>query len=142
MPAYSARFRLCAAISGTASGASPHRFDDASATERQTELASVSAVHVCQPGPVAFQRASVSRGSRSELLARTFPVFGRPRGFSMLAADAAQMISGSTSHALRARSKVAAVQASFSRSVRNAPVWGARSMVQGARAPSRNLSYC
>ncbi len=37
-------------------------------------------MRVCQPGPLAFQRARVSGGSRSEISMRVLPVFGRPRG--------------------------------------------------------------
>jgi hypothetical protein len=51
---------------------------------------------------------------------RALPDFGRPRGFNILAADAAPKISGSTSRALRARAKVSFVHAGFSRSA----FWG------------------
>jgi hypothetical protein len=47
---------------------------------------------------------------------RALPDFGRPRGFNILAADAALKISGNTSRALRARAKVSFVHAGFSRS--------------------------
>jgi hypothetical protein len=65
---------------------------------------------------VAFQRANVSGGKRREIDVRALPDFGRPRGFSILAAVAAPKISGNTSRALRARAKVSFVQAGFSRS--------------------------
>jgi hypothetical protein len=63
----------------------------------------VSAIRVCQPGPVAFQRANVSGGKRREIDVRALPDFGRPRGFNILAALAAPKISGNTSRALRAK---------------------------------------
>jgi hypothetical protein len=86
----------------------------------QTALDNASAIRVCQPGPVAFQRANVSGGNRIEIDVRALPDFGRPRGFNILAADAAPKISGSTSRALRARAKVSFVHAGFSRSA----FWG------------------
>src|SRR5277367_5879069 len=55
----------------------------------QTALDNASAIRVCQPGPVAFQRANVSGGNRIEIDVRALPDFGRPRGFNILAADAA-----------------------------------------------------
>ena len=66
-------------------------------------LDNASAIRVCQPGPVAFQRANVSGGNRRKIDVRTLPDFGRPRGFNILAADAVPKISGNTSRALRAR---------------------------------------
>jgi len=66
---------------------------------------------------VAFHRANVSGGSLSEIDVRALPVFGRPRGLSILAAFDGPKISGKTSRALRARAKVAFVQAGLSRSV-------------------------
>lgn len=36
-------------------------------------------MRVCQPGPVAFQRARVSGGKRKEISVRALPLFGRPR---------------------------------------------------------------
>ena len=86
----------------------------------QTALDNASAIRVCQPGPVAFQRANVSGGNRIEIDVRALPDFGRPRGFNILAADAAPKISGNTSRALRARAKVSFVHAGFSRSA----FWG------------------
>jgi len=76
-----------------------------------------SAIRVCQPGPVAFQRANVSGGRRNDMDVRALPDFGRPRGLSILAAVAAPKISGKTSRALRARAKVSFVQAGLSRLV-------------------------
>jgi hypothetical protein len=86
----------------------------------QTALDNASAIRVCQPGPVAFQRANVSGGNRREIDVRALPDFGRPRGFNILAADAAPKISGNTSRALRARAKVSFVHVGFSRSA----FWG------------------
>jgi hypothetical protein len=86
----------------------------------QTALDNASAIRVCQPGPVAFQRANVSGGNRIEIDVRALPDFGRPRGFNILAVDAAPKISGNTSRALRARAKVSFVHAGFSRSA----FWG------------------
>jgi hypothetical protein len=79
----------------------------------QTAFDSVSAIRVCQPGPVAFQRANVSGGKRREINVRALPDFGRPRGFNI---DAAPKISGNTSRALRAREKVSFVHVGLSRS--------------------------
>lgn len=76
-------------------------------------------MRVCQPGPVAFHRASVSGGRRKEIKVRALPVLGRPRGFSIFADVAALNISGSTSAALRARAKVSLVQTGLSRSARS-----------------------
>lgn len=77
-------------------------------------LSSTSAMRVCQPAPVAFQRASVSGGSRIEIAVRAFPDFGRPRGFSIALAMLAPRISGNTSAAGRALEKVAFVHSGFS----------------------------
>jgi hypothetical protein len=52
----------------------------------QTTFDNASAIRVCQPGPVAFQRANVSGGNRREIDVRALPNFGRPRGFNILAA--------------------------------------------------------
>ena len=71
-------------------------------------------MRVCQPAPVAFQRASVSGGSRIEIAVRAFPDFGRPRGFSIALAMLAPRISGNTSAAGRALEKVALVHSGFS----------------------------
>ena len=86
---------------------------------RQTAFLSVSAMRVCQPGPVAFHRANVSGGRRREMEVRALPVFGRPRGLSILAAVCLANISGKTSRALRARAKVSFVHTGFSRSARS-----------------------
>jgi hypothetical protein len=75
------------------------------------------AIRVCQPGPVAFQRANVSGGRRNDIDVRALPDFGRPRGFSISAAAVAPKISGKTSCALRARAKVSFVHAGLSRLV-------------------------
>src|SRR6204780_4612318 len=85
-------------------------------TCHQTALDNASAIRVCPPGRVAFQRANVSGGNRIEIDVRALPDFGRPRGFNILAADAAPKISGNTSRALRAGAKVSFVHAAFSRS--------------------------
>ncbi len=71
-------------------------------------------MRVCQPAPVAFQRAKVSGGNRIEIAVRAFPVFGRPRGFSILLATLAPKISGKASTAGRALEKVALVHSGFS----------------------------
>jgi hypothetical protein len=86
----------------------------------QTAFDNASAIRVCQPGPVAFQRANVSGGNRREIDVRALPDFGRPRGFNILAAVPVPKISGNTSRALRARAKVSFVHVGFSRS----PFWG------------------
>jgi len=83
--------------------------------DSQTAFDNASAIRVCQPGPVAFQRANVSGGNRSEINVRALPDFGLPRGFNILAVPAAK-ISGNTSRALRARAKVSFVHSGFSRS--------------------------
>lgn len=82
-----------------------------------TDSRSTSAMRVCQPGPVAFQRASVS-GANLRLIA-TFESgdLGRPRGLSMLAAVRAPKILGSTSLAGRAFAIMAAVHSGFVRLV-------------------------
>jgi hypothetical protein len=86
----------------------------------QTAFDNASAIRVCQPGPVAFQRANVSGGNRREINVRALPDFGLPRGFNILAAVPAAKIPGNTSRALRARAKVSFVHAGFSRSA----FWG------------------
>lgn len=88
--------------------------------DSQTAFDNASAIRVCQPGPVAFQRANVSGGNRSEINVRALPDFGLPRGFNILAAVPAAKISGNTSRALRARAKVSFVHSGFSRSA----FWG------------------
>jgi hypothetical protein len=77
-------------------------------------LSSTFAMRVCQPAPVAFQRASVSGGNRIEIAVRAFPVFGRPRGFSIFLATLAPKISGNASAAGWALEKVAFVHSGFS----------------------------
>ena len=77
----------------------------------------VSAIRVCQPEPVAFQRASVLGGKRSEIRMRALPVFGRPRGFSICFAVASPKSFGKTSRAGRARLKVSFFQTGLSRLV-------------------------
>jgi hypothetical protein len=84
--------------------------------DSQTTFDNASAIRVCQPGPVAFQRANVSGGNRSEIKVRALPDFGLPRGFNILAAVPAAKISGNTSRALRARAKVSFAHSGFSRS--------------------------
>src|SRR3990170_7560529 len=73
------------------------------------------AMRVCQPGPVAFHRASVS-GDNLRLIA-TFDSgdLGRPRGFSMAAAVRAPKISGKTSFAGRASAIISVVHSGLSR---------------------------
>jgi hypothetical protein len=90
--------------------------DDRSVTI-QIALDNTFTIRVCQPGPVAFQRANVSGGRRNDIDIRALPDFGRPRGFSISAAAAAPKISGKTFCALRARAKVSFVHAGLSRLV-------------------------
>jgi hypothetical protein len=80
----------------------------------QTAFDNASAIRVCQPGPLTFQRANVSGGNRREVDVLALPDFGRPRGFNILAAVSAPKISGNTSRALRARSTVSFAHAGFS----------------------------
>ena len=75
-------------------------------------------MRVCQPGPLAFQRASTSGGKRKEMGLLGASLFGRPRGRNSLLAIALPKISGSTSRAGRARRKSSAVHAGLSGSVR------------------------
>src|SRR3990172_2879600 len=72
-------------------------------------------MRVCQPGPVAFHRASVS-GDNLRLIA-TFDSgdLGRPRGFSMAAAVRAPKIFGRTSFAGRALAIISRVHSGLSR---------------------------
>lgn len=76
-------------------------------------------MRVCQPGPVAFQRANVSRGNRSEMATRALPVLGRPRGRSISLAVERLYSSGNTSRAGRARLKVSLVHTGLSRPARS-----------------------
>jgi hypothetical protein len=75
------------------------------------------AIRVCQPGPVAFQRASVS-GDNLMLIA-TFDSgdFGRPRGLSMVAAVRVAKIFGKTSFAGRALAIISICHSGLSRLV-------------------------
>jgi hypothetical protein len=75
------------------------------------------AMRVCQPGPVAFQRASVS-GDNLRLIA-TFDSgdLGRPRGLSMVAAVRAPKIFGRTSFAGWALAIISMVHSGLSRLV-------------------------
>lgn len=72
-------------------------------------------MRVCQPGPVAFHRASVS-GDNLRLIA-TFDSgdLGRPRGLSMAAAVRAPKILGKTSFAGRASATIFKVHSGLSR---------------------------
>ena len=79
---------------------------------------STSTMRVCQPGPLAFQRASTSGGRRKDIAVRGASLFGRPLGFNSLRAIALPKISGSTSRAGRARRKSSAVHGGLSGSVR------------------------
>ena len=73
--------------------------------------------HPCLPARArGLPTRQCFRGNRIEIDVRALPDFGRPRGFNILAADAAPKISGNTSRALRARAKVSFVHAGFSRS--------------------------
>lgn len=76
-----------------------------------------SAMRVCQPGPVAFQRARVSGGSRRLIAIFESEDFGLPRGFSMAAAARAPKILGKTSLAGRAFPIIAAVHSGLTRLV-------------------------
>ena len=80
-----------------------------------TDSRRTSAMRVCQPGPVAFQRASVSGGSRRLIAIFESEDFGRPRGLSIAAAVRAPKILGKTSLAGRAFAIIAAVHSGFSR---------------------------
>ena len=81
-------------------------------------LSSASAIRVCHPGPVAFQRANVSGGRRIEIDVRATPVFGRPRGLSILPATGAPNISGRILLAGFAFANVAFVHSGFSGALR------------------------
>ncbi len=82
-----------------------------------TDSRRTSAMRVCQPGPVAFQRASVSGGKRRLIATFDSRDFGRPRGLSMAAAVRAPKILGKTSLAGRAFAIIAMVHSGFSRLV-------------------------
>ena len=81
-------------------------------------LSSVSAILVCHPGPVAFQRANVSGNRRSEIAVLAAPDLGRPLGLSIRSAAAGPNSSGRTSAAGFAFAKVAFVHSGFSRTLR------------------------
>lgn len=85
--------------------------------ERGDDLVSAAAMRVCQPGPLAFQRASVSGAIRRLIDTFASGDFGRPRGFNNRAAAALPMSLGSTSAAGRARLKSAAVHSGISSSI-------------------------
>ena len=80
-----------------------------------TDSRRIFAMRVCQPGPVAFQRAKVS-GANLKLIA-TFESadLGRPRGLSMAAAVLMPNISGKASLAGRAFAIIAAVHSGLIR---------------------------
>lgn len=80
-----------------------------------TDSLSTSAIRVCQPGPVAFQRARVSGGSRRLMATFESGDFGRPRGLNIAAAVRAPKIFGSTCLAGRASATMAAVHSGFVR---------------------------
>jgi hypothetical protein len=85
--------------------------------ERGDASVSTAAMRVCQPGPLAFQRASVSGGSRRLMATFASGDLGRPRGFNSRAAAALPMSPGSTLAAGRARRKSATVHSGFSSSI-------------------------
>lgn len=72
-------------------------------------------MRVCQPGPVAFQRAKVSGDKRRLIAIFDCGDFGRPRGFSIAAATRAPKIFGKTSFAGRASAIIFAVHSGLSR---------------------------
>ena len=78
-----------------------------------TDSRRTSAMRVCQPGPVAFQRANVSGGSRRLIAIFESEDFGRPRGLSIAAAVRAPKILGKTSLAGRAFAIIAADHSGF-----------------------------
>lgn len=79
------------------------------AQERGDVRVRTAAMRVCQPGPLAFQRANVS-GSILRLMGTfAFGDFGRPRGLSMRAAALLPTILSSTSAAERKCLKSSAV---------------------------------
>lgn len=74
-------------------------------------------MRVCQPGPDAFQRASVS-GDNLRLIATLDPAdLGRPRGLSMAAAVRAPKILGSASLAGRDSTIISVVHSGLTRCV-------------------------
>lgn len=74
-------------------------------------------MRVCHPGPVAFQRASVSGGNRRLIATFESEDLGRPRGLSMFAAVRPPKIFGNASFAGRAFAIMAIVHSEFCRIV-------------------------
>lgn len=87
--------------------------------ERGDAMVNAAAIRVCQPGPLAFHRASVSGGIRRLMDTFASGNFGRPLGLNNCVAATLPRISGKTSAAGRARLKSAEVSSrtSPSRSV-------------------------
>src|SRR6266446_9407982 len=75
------------------------------------------AIRVCQPGPVAFQRASVSGDSLRLMATFESGDLGRPRGLSIAAAVRVPKIFGRTSRAGRALASIALVHSGLLRLV-------------------------
>lgn len=71
-------------------------------------------MRVCQPGPVAFQRASVSGDSLRLIATFDSGDRGRPRGLSIAAAVRVPKIFGRTSRAGRALASIALVHSGLS----------------------------
>ena len=65
---------------------------------RYRTLLSRSAMRVCHPGPVAFQRSITSVGTRSEISLRGFGENGRPPLFILERASISSVNSGSSSY--------------------------------------------
>ena len=61
-------------------------------------LARRSAIRVCQPGPVAFQRAMTSGGKRRLIICFGFGDLGRPAFLKTVRANISSVISGSSSY--------------------------------------------
>src|SRR3990172_1923137 len=80
-----------------------------------TDSRRILAIRVCQPGPVAFQRASVSGDSLRLMATFESGDLGRPRGLSMAAAVRVPKIFGRTSRAGRALASIAFVHSGLSR---------------------------
>lgn len=105
--------------SGHACASEDYRLSGAASRPRRrgAAAASAAAMRVCQPGPLAFQRASVSGGMRRLIDTFASGDFGRPRGFNRRSAASFPMSFGNTSAAGRARLKSAAVHSGFSSSI-------------------------
>lgn len=73
-----------------------------------------STMRVCQPGPVARQRASVCGGIRKETATFGLALFGLPRGRNNVSAERAPTRRGNTSAAGCALANVVRVQVGFS----------------------------